>query len=69
MKKNMGKTDRIIRTAAGLFLLSMVFWADGGLKYVGLAGIIPLATASVSFCPMYAALGIDSISKEEKKTA
>jgi hypothetical protein len=59
MKKNMGKTDRIIRIVLGVMLLAIgviyQFWW-------GAIGIIPLVTASINFCPLYTALGIKTCS-------
>lgn len=56
--KNIGKIDRIIRIILGLILLSLLFILDGNLKYLGLIGIVPLLTASISFCPLYTVFGI-----------
>jgi len=50
MKCNVGKTDRILRTIAGVIIVA------GGVYFQswwGLVGLIPLATAVVSWCPMY----------------
>ena len=66
MKKNIGVTDKWIRIVAGLALLSMLLWVPGGLKWLGLIGIIPLGTALLGFCPLYALFGI-STNKAEKK--
>lgn len=65
MKINVGTPDRWIRVILGLFLLSLIFWGPKTLW--GLIGIIPIATASINFCPIYALLGW-STKKTEQKT-
>lgn len=53
MVKNMGSTDRIIRTILGIagivaaILLGGWYWIAGGL------GVVFLLTSAVSFCPLY----------------
>ncbi len=56
MSANVGTLDRVLRIILGLVLLSLVF--VGPKTYWGLIGIIPLATALFSFCPLYMVLGI-----------
>ncbi|MBP1756380.1 MAG: hypothetical protein H6Q59_2778 [Firmicutes bacterium] len=56
--KNIGKIDKIIRIILGFVLLSLLFILEGNLKYLGLIGIIPLLTATISFCPIYSLFGI-----------
>lgn len=56
MSANVGTLDRVLRIILGLVLLSLVF--VGPKTYWGLIGIIPLATALFSFCPLYTVLGI-----------
>lgn len=61
---NVGKTERIIRTAIGLAVLGL------GLAYntwFGLIGLIPLTTAVFGWCPVSALLGI-STCKDAKST-
>jgi Inner membrane protein YgaP-like, transmembrane domain len=55
MSKNVGAVDRVVRVLLGLGLLSLVF--VGPKTLWGLVGLIPLATASMSFCPLYSVLG------------
>lgn len=66
MKANMGNTDRVVRIVLGLVLLSILWVAQGNLKWFGLIGLVPIATALMSFCPMYAALGINTCSSTGK---
>ena len=51
MKKVSG-IDKVIRFVPGLILLSIVFWGDGNLKYLGLIGLIPIVAAIFDFCPL-----------------
>jgi len=61
MEANVGKTDRMIRIAAGLILLSLVF--IGPKTLWGLVGVVPLATAFMNFCPAYRLLGVNTLGK------
>jgi len=56
--KNIGRIDKIIRIILGLVLLSLLFILEGNLKYLGLIGVVPILTASISFCPLYRIFGI-----------
>lgn len=58
MMKNVGTIDRILRIVIGLVLLSLLFLLDGNARWFGLIGIVPLATAGLSWCPLYTLLGI-----------
>lgn len=60
MKANVGTVDRVLRVIVGLALLSMLAWAPEPWKWVGLIGIVPLGTALVRFCPLYALLGMST---------
>lgn len=60
MTKNVGAVDRIIRIILGLVLLSLLFILDGGIKFIGLIGIVLLLTAFIRFCPLYPLLGINT---------
>jgi hypothetical protein len=53
MKKNMHTIDRILRFVIGVALLSYALAGGPVWAYIGL---IPLATAAWSFCPIYALL-------------
>ena len=58
MTRNIGSVDRVIRVLLGLGLLSLVF--VGPKTMWGLIGILPLATAWMSFCPLYRLLGVST---------
>jgi len=63
MKKNMGTTDKIIRIILAIVMVILYFTetVTGTLGYVilGLSVILAL-TSFISFCPLYALLGINS---------
>ncbi len=56
MAANIGRLDRIIRILIGLWLIALVF--VGPRTPWGWIGLVPLLTAFVSFCPLYALIGI-----------
>jgi hypothetical protein len=56
MDKNVGSVDKIVRVVVGLALIAMVF--VGPQTPWGWIGIVPLATAAMSWCPLYTLLGI-----------
>jgi hypothetical protein len=58
MKVNVGTMDRIARALLGIALI--VAALTGVIGVWGWIGVVPLGTALVSFCPLYAVLGIDS---------
>ena len=63
MKVNEGQVDRILRIIIGLALLSMLLLIEGPMKWWGLIGLLPLGTAIVGFCPVYAIFGISTCGK------
>jgi hypothetical protein len=56
MQKNIGSIDRAARLVVGIVLLALVY--AGPARWWGLVGLVLIATASVSFCPLYTILGI-----------
>lgn len=60
MKTNVGAADRILRIVIGLGLISLLFVLDGGARWLGLIGLVPLLTAGLGYCPLYALFGISS---------
>lgn len=60
MKANVGSVDRVLRIILGVALLSMLGWAPEPWRYLGFVGIVPIATAIFSFCPVYALLGMNT---------
>ena len=66
MDTNVGFVDRTIRAVVGLALLSLVF--IGPQTPWGWIGLIPLATAVVSWCPAYSVLGLTTCSGDKQKS-
>ena len=52
MKKNVGSADKILRIVVGLCLLSLLFVLEAPMKYLGLIGLVPLATSLMGWCPL-----------------
>jgi len=69
MKKNMGKTDKLIRlfVVIGFALLSYFEVVSGVLSYVllGVASIF-LLTSFLNFCPLYTLIGVNTCSVDEQ---
>jgi len=61
MKPNVGKTDKWIRIILGIAVLSLLYFLEGNLRWLGLIGLIPLITGIINFCPLYALFGITTI--------
>ena len=60
MQKNGGSADKIVRIVLGLGLLSLLFLLEAPMKYLGLIGIVPLATSLMGWCPLYTLLGMNT---------
>lgn len=66
MNKNIGTFDRIARIILGVVLIAYALklgMADTGWNWVGWLGIIPIATAIFSFCPLYKLIGVNTGAK------
>ena len=60
---NVGSTDRIVRTVAGvgLIILPTVMGAAPALRWgLPIVGLILVATAAVRFCPIFRVFGINT---------
>ncbi len=60
MKQNVGTADRVVRVIVGLAVLSVLFMLDGGIRYIGLLGFVPLLTGIVGWCPLYSAFRVST---------
>jgi Protein of unknown function (DUF2892) len=60
MTTNMGSFDRLLRVIGGLVLLAWAFLGTGEWHMLGWIGIVPLATAVIGWCPLYAVMGIST---------
>jgi hypothetical protein len=57
---NVGGIDRTLRIVVGIVLLSLFFILEGNARYLGLIGIVVLATGVFRFCPAYTVLGVNT---------
>lgn len=62
MKANVGSVDRVIRIVAGLAILSLFFVLDDNSRWFALIGLVPLATATLRWCPAYTLIGVNTCS-------
>jgi hypothetical protein len=60
LKQNVGNADRVIRIVIGIALLAFAAFGGGSLRWLGLIGIIPLATAALGTCPLFSLVGLSS---------
>lgn len=46
--------ERTVRVIIGLAILSLIYFLGdmGAVRYVGLIGLIPIATAVIRYCPL-----------------
>jgi hypothetical protein len=58
MQVNEAGWERVIRVVLGLGLLSLI--VIGPKSWIGLVGLVPLATGLFGFCPLYKLLGIST---------
>ena len=64
MKKNIGSLDRLIRLILGLVAIAWGVYAE---NWLGLLGIIPIATALLNWCPLYLPFRISTINRNANK--
>lgn len=57
MKTNIGSTDKILRLVLGVVIGMLGYYYQ---TWFGLVAIVPIATALVNFCPLYAILGVNT---------
>ena len=60
MTKNVGSIDKWLRVFIGIVLLGVIVTSDSAWRWLGLIGIVPLATALMNWCPLYSLLGINT---------
>lgn len=62
MNINVGVADKVVRIIVGVGLLSLVFVLESNVRWLGLIGIVPLATGLIGYCPLYTVLGLNTCS-------
>ena len=63
MAANMGLVDRVARLFIGLALIAFaipVGFPQTGWNWIGWIGVVPLLTAALGYCPLYAVLGLST---------
>lgn len=63
MKKNIGSADRIARFIIGIAIIALGIFYN---SWWGAIGLIPIVTASINWCPLYAPFGICTIPKQKE---
>ena len=58
---NVGNIDRMLRILLGIVLIGLAAW--GTIGAWGYAGIVPVLTGMVAFCPIYRLLDIRTTSR------
>ena len=61
MKKNVGNIDRILRLILGAAVLGAGWYFQ---SWFGLLGLVFIGTALVNWCPIYAAIGVNTCPTE-----
>ena len=70
MTKNVGNTDRIVRSVAAVIMLFLILTGavEGTLAVVlGIVALALLLTSAISFCPAYLALKLSTIKGQKPK--
>jgi hypothetical protein len=61
VQRNVGPVDRVVRGVVAVSLLSLLVTAQSDARWLGLMGLLPLATALVGWCPTYALFGANAV--------
>lgn len=64
MKVNIGSIDKTFRLVLGVLI---AIWGIYFQNWLGLIALVPLGTALINFCPLYAIVGIDTCSVKTNK--
>ncbi len=64
MSCNVGGVDRTLRIVLGVVILAAGFYFK---SWWGLVGIVPLFTAIVRWCPLYAPFGLSTCPTQEQQ--
>jgi hypothetical protein len=62
-KKNEGNMDRILRVTLGVVILGVGLVTQ---SWLGLIGLVPLATGALGTCPIYSIFGISTCPVKEQ---
>jgi hypothetical protein len=64
MRNVCSTTERVVRVFIGLALFSLLFLLEGPAMYLGLLGLIPIATAVFMYCPISHMLHVNTCSSK-----
>lgn len=65
MIKNIHPYERVVRIGGGLFLSSLAFWGPRNKAF--LSFLIPVGTGVAGTCPVYSAMGVSTLPREQDK--
>lgn len=65
MNKNVGGIDKLLRIIVGVVLIVLAI--TGTIGWWGYLGITPLVTGFISYCPLYAIIGVKTACPLSKK--
>ena len=54
MLANVDPPDRLIRIMVGMALVAVAIFVPGNWRWIGLIGLLPLASGIAGWCPIYA---------------
>lgn len=60
MTANVGGLDRMLRISAGVALLAFFLLSGSDYAWLGLIGVVPLATGLLRWCPAYTLVGVNT---------
>ena len=64
MNPNIGSTERLGRLVLGLALMVYFFgFTQGSMRWLGLVGVVFVATAVIRFCPIWAMMGLNTLKR------
>lgn len=62
MKPNVGSADRVVRLVLGVVIIALGFYFK---SWLGVIGVVAIATALLNFCPAYKLIGFSTRKKIE----
>lgn len=65
MTRNVGNVDRIVRFIAGVAVIAAGLYFQ---SWLGLLGLVLIATATIGWCPLYLPFGISTRSLMNRKS-
>lgn len=66
MIQNVGNAERVVRVLAGLAVCAAGVYYQ---SWLGLIGLVPIATGALGYCPPYQVLGINTCSMKPEAKA